>query len=235
MLPSRRKSNKWMQSDSLNIGRLRMIEYSVARKKMVEEQIALRGIRDPQVLEAFLKVPREAFVPKELQDYAYDDCPLPIAENQTISQPYIVALMAETANLTKEGRCLEIGTGSGYSAAILAELANQVYTIERIPVHSDHAQQILNKLKYSNITTKTGDGSQGWPEKAPFDAIIVTAAASIIPDQLFEQLKIGGRLVIPVGKWIQELKCFHKTGERTYEEINLGSVRFVPLITSFEF
>jgi protein-L-isoaspartate(D-aspartate) O-methyltransferase len=166
---------------------------------MVKEQVERRGISDARVLEAMRKVPRHLFVDPVLARRAYEDCPLPIAEGQTISQPYMVAVMTAALCLQGGERVLEIGTGSGYQAAVLAELAGQVYSIERIPILADRAQRTLGRLGYDNVTIRVGDGSAGWPEAAPFDAIVVTAGAPSVPTPLVEQLQIGGRLVIPVG------------------------------------
>lgn len=174
-------------------------DYATARARMVKEQVERRGISDVRVLEAMRKVPRHLFVDPVLARRAYEDCPLPIAEGQTISQPYMVAVMTAALCLQGGERVLEIGTGSGYQAAVLAELAGQVYSIERIPALADRAQRTLGRLGYDNVTIRVGDGSAGWPEAAPFDAIVVTAGAPSVPTPLVEQLQIGGRLVIPVG------------------------------------
>ena len=175
-----------------------MSDFDLQRKRLVDG-IRLRGIRDERVLSALLKVPRHLFVPEELRDRAYVDAPLPIGEGQTISQPYIVALMTEALELDEDSRVLEIGTGSGYQAAILAEIAKEVYTVERIPALLERARRILEALGYDNIYFKLGDGTLGWEEHAPYDAIIVTAGAPEVPEPLVEQLKVGGRMVIPVG------------------------------------
>ncbi len=175
-----------------------MSDFDLQRKRLVDG-IRLRGIRDERVLSALLKVPRHLFVPEELRDRAYVDAPLPIGEGQTISQPYIVALMTEALELDENSRVLEIGTGSGYQAAILAEIAKEVYTVERIPALLERAKRILEALGYDNIYFKLGDGTLGWEEHAPYDAIIVTAGAPEVPEPLVEQLKVGGRMVIPVG------------------------------------
>ena len=188
-------------------------------------------ITDPDVLAAVERVPRHRFVPKHLQQQAYDDCPLPIGQGQTISQPFVVALMTQALALTPESSVLEIGTGSGYQTAILAELAGEVYTVE---VRSDlqaRAKRILDALGYANIRYRTGDGWAGWPEKAPFDAIIVTAAAPEWPRALISQLAEGGRMVIPVGEqdWNQTLWLLTKLDGNLIKD-SLGPVRFVPLI-----
>ena len=205
--------------------------YLEARKAMVEEQLIVRGISDKRVLEAFRKVPRHEFVPKEFAQSAYNDYPLPIGENQTISQPYMVALMTESLNLKGSERILEVGTGSGYQAAILAELAAEVYSIERFQGLADTAKKALDSLGYKNIKIKTGDGTLGWRELAPYDAIVVTAGAPGIPESLIKQLKDKGRLVIPIGEsgFGQVLTIIERIGKavRTSE---ICSCMFVPLI-----
>jgi protein-L-isoaspartate(D-aspartate) O-methyltransferase len=196
---------------------------------MVREQLVARGIRDARVLAAMRSVPRHELVPESQREYAYEDGPLPIGEGQTISQPYIVAAMSEAAALTGDERVLEVGTGSGYQAAVLAELAREVYTIELEPELAARAKRDLERLGYANVHTRTGDGYRGWPEVAPFDAILVTAAPDHVPPALESQLKQGGRLVIPVGdSGDQELWLFTKT-ERGLERQRLMPVRFVPL------
>ncbi len=199
------------------------------RKKMVEEQIQMRGIKDKAVLEAMLKVKRHLFVPKEDWAYAYEDYPLSIGYGQTISQPYIVGYMTEILKLKEEERVLEIGTGSGYQAAILAEIVKEVYTVEIIKELAEGAQQKLKELGYKNIHVKHGDGFEGWDEYAPFDAMIVTAAPNEIPQKLVEQLKEGGRMVIPVGSFFQDLYLIIKTKEGI-EKKKMLPVRFVPMI-----
>ena len=209
--------------------------YQKARERMVETQIAARGIRDPRVLAAMRKVPRHLFVDEALKDQAYGDYPLPIGEGQTISQPYIVALMTEALELKGPEKVLEVGTGSGYQAAILAELARWVYSIERYPSLAYQAKRTLERLGYNNVIIRVGDGTKGWPEAAPFDAIIVTAAGPKIPEPLLEQLKDGGRLVMPVGdEWSQYLIKVTKKGDKLYKE-NLGAVRFVKLVGEYGF
>jgi len=198
------------------------------RNSMVEEQIEARGVKDKSVLSAMRKVERHLFVPKELEEAAYEDHPLPIGYGQTISQPYIVAYMTEAAMLGKDDKVLEIGTGSGYQAAILAEIAKEVYTIEIIKELADEADDRLEKLDYKNIHVKHGDGYKGCPEFAPFDAIIVTAAPPDIPDELVKQLKIGGRMVVPIGSFDQELYLITKT-EKGIDKNRLLPVRFVPM------
>ena len=209
-----------------------MNEFETLRQEMIRSQMAERGLKDPIVLEAINKVPREQFVPEDLIDSAYRDSPLPIEADQTISQPYIVALMTVALELKPTDRVLEIGTGSGYSAAILAEIVNEVYTIERHQILADTARERLQKLDYENIHVLQGDGSLGWPEHAPFDAIVVTAAGPDVPQSLKQQLAIGGRLIMPVGeyRYSQTLLRVRRINENQYEEENLGGVRFVPLI-----
>jgi len=188
-------------------------------------------VTDPDVLTAIERVPRHRFVPKHLQQHAYDDRPLPIGQGQTISQPFVVALMTQALALTPESRVLEIGTGSGYQTAILAELADEVYTVEVRPELQERAQRILDALGYANIHYCVGDGWMGWPEESPFDAIIVTAAAPEWPQALIKQLAEGGRMVIPVGEndWNQTLWLLTKLDDSLIKE-SLGPVRFVPLI-----
>ena len=199
-----------------------------ARRIMVETQIKARGIKDKRVLEAMLKVERHQFVPKHLSSLAYTDRPLPIGEGQTISQPYIVALMTEALRLKEREKVLEIGTGSGYQAAILAKLVDKVYTIEIVKPLALRAEKLLKELGYKNITVKWGDGYIGWKEYAPFDGIIVTCAPPYIPQPLIEQLKEGGRMVIPVGTDYQELKLLtKKKGE--LKTSSIIPVRFVPM------
>ena len=207
--------------------------FAAVRNRMVDSQIAIRGVMDPRVLAAMRKVPRHLFVPSHLWEQAYGDYPLPIGQDQTISQPYIVALMTELLELKATDRVLEIGTGSGYQAAILAELAAAVYTIDRLNSLADHAKRILDSLGYGNVKIRVGDGTLGWPEKAPFDAIIVTAGAPQVPRPLTEQLALGGRLVIPVGDtWSQTLTCIRKTKDGLKFEYH-GGCRFVRLIGEY--
>jgi len=203
-------------------------DYKTMRERMVETQIKARGVKEPRLLAAMLKVERHLFVPKHLHGTAYSDQPLPIGEGQTISQPYIVALMTELLDLKGEEKVLEIGTGSGYQAAILAELAKEVYTIEIIEKLATSAEKLLLELGYKNIKVKAGDGYLGWPEAAPFDAIIVTCAPDHIPKPLVDQLKEGGRMVIPVGEFTQELKKIVKRGGKL-ETTNVIPVIFVPM------
>ena len=209
-----------------------MTDYSGQREQMVRRQIAGRGVRSQKVLEAMRKVPRERFLPQGQGVWAYDDAPLPIGDGQTISQPYIVAYMTEALALEGGEKVLEIGTGSGYAAAVLAEIAADVYTIERIEALATMAGTVLDDLGYANVHVRHGDGTLGWPEQAPFDGIVVTAGGPDVPDTLQHQLKIGGRLVMPVGKttWYQELVRVTRVGEAEFRTEDLVSVRFVPLI-----
>jgi len=203
-------------------------ELKAMREKMVETQIKARGVKDPRVLSALLKIERHRFVPEKYLDSAYSDQPLPIGEGQTISQPYIVALMTELLELKGNEKVLEIGTGSGYQAAVLAELAKEVYTIEIIEPLASTARERLSELGYQNVKVKAGDGYLGWPEVAPFDAIIVTAAPDHIPQPLVEQLKEGGRMVLPLGTFTQELKKIVKRSGKM-ETIDVIPVLFVPM------
>jgi protein-L-isoaspartate(D-aspartate) O-methyltransferase len=201
------------------------------RENMVAHQVARRGVLDRRVLQAMVKVPREAFVAEELEEFAYDDSPLPIAEGQTISQPYIVAAMAEAAELKSGDKVLEVGAGSGYAAAIFAELVDQVFTIERREALADSARSTLVRLGYSNVQVRAGDGTRGWPEEAPFDAIIVAASGPRIPDSLKNQLAVGGRLILPVGQGRQQsLRKITRVANDKFDERDLGAVLFVPLI-----
>ncbi|QCW99947.1 protein-L-isoaspartate(D-aspartate) O-methyltransferase [Aggregatimonas sangjinii] len=206
------------------------VDYDELRKAMVENQLEVRGIRHSATLEAMRTVPRHKFVPEELQIQAYNDHPLPIGQGQTISQPYIVAFMTETLQLKKSDKVLEIGTGSGYQAAVLAQIVDSVYTIEIVEKLALAAKKRLGELQYGNISVKAGDGYHGWPEKAPFDAVIVTAGAEYIPEALVNQLKPGGRLTIPVGphNGTRQLQLFIKKKNRLVKK-NLMAVRFVPL------
>jgi protein-L-isoaspartate(D-aspartate) O-methyltransferase len=199
------------------------------RARMVETQIVARGVRDPRVLAAMRKVPRHLFVDAADRAGAYEDHPLPIGGQQTISQPYIVALMSELLALRPESRVLEIGTGSGYQSAVLGELAREVYSIEIIPELARSASEKLRTLGYANVIVREGDGYRGWPEKAPFDGIIVTAAPPRIPEPLLDQLAPGGRMVIPVGGFFQELKVFTKNPDGSVSEKGIIPVRFVPM------
>ncbi|KPK14616.1 MAG: protein-L-isoaspartate O-methyltransferase [Myxococcales bacterium SG8_38] len=196
---------------------------------MVRKQIEARGVRDPRVLAAMRTVPRHRFMPKSQRSYAYDDRPLPIGEGQTISQPYIVALMSELADLEPGDKVLEVGTGSGYQAAVLAEMGVKVYSIEIIEPLAKRAKAVLEELGYGKrVEVRHGDGYAGWPEQAPFDAVIVTAAPPKIPEPLKQQLEVGGRLVIPVGKYFQSLLRVTRTKDGFREE-SVIPVRFVPM------
>lgn len=203
--------------------------YAQKRWEMVETQIISRGIRDSKLIRAMLKIPRHKFVPENLRDIAYGDNPLPVGIEQTISQPYIVALMTELLRLNSGEKVLEVGTGSGYQTAILAEMGCKVYTIEILEPLSEKAQQVLKSLGYEDIHYKIGDGYRGWPQFAPFDAIIVTAAPDHMPQPLIEQLKTNGRMIIPVGAQYQELLLTKKTDKGT-DMKTVTPVRFVPMI-----
>lgn len=206
------------------------VKYKRLCEEMVKSQIEARGISDSRVLAAFRKVPRHLFVSEALMDQAYGDFPLPIGEQQTISQPFIVAEMTQALNLRKDDRVLEIGTGSGYQSAILAEIVFRVYTIERISPLYVKARKLFDKLHYHNIVTKYSDGTSGWPDESPFDAIIVTAGAPEIPETLIKQLSIGGRMVIPVGnQFSQDLIKVYKDNQGVHTT-NLGGCRFVKLV-----
>jgi len=209
-------------------------EFYSKRQQMVDKQIIPRGISDVRVINAMKKTPRHLFLDEALWPQAYEDHPLPIGEKQTISQPYMVALMTEALHLNGNETILEIGTGSGYQTAILAELAEQVYSIERIPAIARRARKTLDDLKYTNVVITICDGTLGWKEHAPYGGIIVTAAAPSPPEPLFEQLKTGYRLVIPIGdEHLQELMIYTKEGGGTYREDNYGGCRFVKLIGEF--
>jgi len=204
-------------------------EFAAERERMVKEQVAMRGVTDERVLRAMRKVPREQFVPEQIRGQSYSDGPLPIGYDQTISQPFVVAFMTEKLGLRPTDRVLEIGTGSGYQAAILAELAAKVYTIEIVEPLGKRAEETLQRLGYKNVQVKIGDGYQGWPEHAPFDAVIVTCAPDHVPRPLVEQTKEGGRIVIPVGSaGDQTLYLLEKKNGRL-EQRNVLPVSFVPM------
>jgi protein-L-isoaspartate(D-aspartate) O-methyltransferase len=209
-----------------------MPDFAELRREMVEHQIAARGVRDARVLEAIRFVPREAFVPERLAEFAYEDTPLPIDADQTISQPYIVALMAEALELSPEDCVLEVGAGSGYAAAVLSRIVREVWAIERHQVLADQAAQRMERLGFSNVHVVQGDGTLGLPEQGPFDAIAVAAGGPEIPPALVDQLAPGGRLVIPIGSdpRLQELVRLRKDDRGGFSREHLGGVRFVPLV-----
>jgi protein-L-isoaspartate(D-aspartate) O-methyltransferase len=199
------------------------------RERMVDDQIAARGVRDARLLAALRKIPRHLFVPADLQAAAYADEPLPIGSGQTISQPYIVGYMTEALGLRGGERVLEIGTGSGYQTAVLAELAAEVFTVEIVPELAARARAILDALGYVHVSYRTGDGAAGWPERAPYEAVMVTAAPLAVPRALREQLAVGGRMIVPVGVGSQTLVLVRRTPSG-FEETDLLAVRFVPLV-----
>ena len=199
------------------------------RNRLVDQYVIPSGVKDPDVITTMRRVPRHRFVPARYSLFAYIDGPLPIGHDQTISQPSLVANMTEALTLKKTDKVLEIGTGSGYQAAILAELATKVFTIEIVEPLARQAEQTLTELGYKNVRVRVGDGYQGWPEEAPFDAIIVTAAPEQVPQPLLDQLAVGGRLILPVGRDIQTLDLYHRTAEG-YQRKTLTLVRFVPLV-----
>ena len=209
-----------------------MRNFTALREIMLKQHLEARGISNPAVLSAMREVPRELFVPPDLAGLAYDDRPLPIGEGQTISQPYIVAFMTESLELAHGDRVLEIGTGSGYAAAVLSRIVAEVHTVERLPVLADSARLHLERLGYANISIHVGDGSMGWPAYAPYDAIVVTAGAPMIPKALLEQLAIGGRLVIPAGAdpHFQTLIRVYRMQDNEYRQESLMGVMFVPLV-----
>ena len=209
-----------------------MRDFAELRERMVERQIAARGIRDPLILDAFRQVPREEFVAPAHAAQAYGDHPLPIEGGQTISQPYIVALMIEAAGIKPGDLVLEVGAGSGYAAAVTSRIADQVIAIERKPELVAVATERLKRLGYDNVTILEGDGTRGWPESAPYDAILAAASGSHVPQPLIDQLVEGGRLVMPVGSqaWVQQLVKVTKLPDNSTEREDLGGVRFVPLI-----
>ncbi|MGB7784764.1 MAG: protein-L-isoaspartate(D-aspartate) O-methyltransferase [Salinimicrobium sp.] len=201
----------------------------VSQEEMIEQQLKGRHITDEGVLQAMREVDRRLFVPEEKEHLAFEDRPLPIGKNQTISQPYIVAYMAEQLHLSKKDKVLEVGTGCGYNAAVLSRLVHHVYSIEIIGWLAELARKNLEKTDYDNISTRHGDGFAGWPEEAPFDAIILTAAPPVIPHPLKEQLKIDGKILAPVGRLNQKLVLITKTAEDEFAEKTLLPVRFVPM------
>jgi len=199
-----------------------------ARRRMVEEQIRWRGVADRELLAVMEKVPRHLFVPEAERGMAYADHPLPIGAGQTISQPYVVALMTSLLRLRSGDRVLEVGTGSGYQAAVLSRLAGEVYSIEIVPELAEQARRTLAALGYANVRVATGDGYRGWPEAAPFDAILLTAAPEKVPQPLLDQLKTGGRMVVPLGRFVQDLVVLTKTDGGVAREV-VAPVRFVPM------
>ncbi|MBW2186564.1 MAG: protein-L-isoaspartate O-methyltransferase [Desulfuromonadales bacterium C00003068] len=207
------------------------MDYSIARRRMVAQHVVARGITDKKIISVMEEVPRHLFVEEALQGQAYTDYALPIGEKQTISQPFIVAAMTEALTLQQDDRVLEVGTGSGYQAAILSRLVSHVFSVERIVSLARRARRILDSIHYSNVHIHVSDGSNGWAEQAPFDAIIVTAGAPEVPQNYLDQLTIGGRLVIPVGNGnSQVLKRIIRTADQTFSEEDLLDCRFVPLI-----
>jgi len=203
-------------------------DFETQRKQMIERQIRARGVKDQRVLDALLRVERHQFVLPGMEDLAYDDTPHGIGERQTISQPYIVAFMTELARISRDSKVLEVGTGSGYQTAVLSVLAQEVFTIEIIESLGKSAKELLKRLGFQNVHVRIGDGYQGWPEEAPFDAIVVAAAPSRVPAPLVDQLKTGGRLVIPIGDFYQDLELITKTPGGTLQE-KMIPVRFVPM------
>ena len=206
------------------------MDYETLRKRMVQEQLIPRGIKDPRVLNAFYKIERHKFIPENLRNTAYADFPLPIGESQTISQPYIVALMTECLGLTGKEKVLEIGTGSGYQTAILAELAGEVYSIERFESLAERAQTILCDLGYKNIKIKVGDGTMGWEEARPFDRIIITAASPKVPLPLIDQLTDNGKLILPLGESFSQVLTLVEKKDGKLKSIDVCGCVFVPLI-----
>ncbi len=209
------------------------MDYAALRKSMVQEQLVPRGIANKRVLDVFYDIERHRFVPDKLKGRAYEDCPLPIGEEQTISQPYIVALMTELLDLSGEEKVLEIGTGSGYQTAILARLAKTVCTIERKEELAGSAEIILNDLGYKNIKFKVGDGTLGFPEEAPFDRIIITAASPFLPEPLSKQLREGGKIVAPIGGNLGQILTLFTKKYGKLEELSVCGCTFVPLIGKY--
>ena len=207
------------------------MDYSIARRRMVEQQVAARGVVDQRVLDAMLNIPRHLFVETALQSHAYGDAALPIGEKQTISQPYMVAVMSAALELQGDERILEIGTGSGYQTAILSKLAKRVYSIERIAVLAKRARKTLDQLQLSNINIKIGDGTVGWKDQAPFSGILVAAGSPDVPQRYLDQLEIGGILVLPVGDQNQQILIrIVRKSEDCFERQHMMGCRFVPLI-----
>ncbi|OGX17213.1 MAG: protein-L-isoaspartate O-methyltransferase [Omnitrophica WOR_2 bacterium RBG_13_44_8b] len=209
------------------------MDYAVLRKRLVEEQLTPRGIKNRRVLDAFSKVERHKFMPETVRESAYADFPVPIGDGQTISQPYIVALMTECLDLTGNEKVLEIGTGSGYQTAILAELSKEVYSIERFATLGGRAEELLNELGYANIKVRIGDGTLGWPSEAPFDRIIITAAVARVPLPLTEQLKDGGKLILPLGETFSQVLTLFEKKDGKLEESQICGCVFVPLIGKY--
>ena len=210
-----------------------MKDYTISRRRMVEEQVIDGGVTDPRVLDAMLKVPRHQFVEEALAGKSYQDAPLPIGEKQTISQPYMVAVMSEALMLDGSERVLEVGTGSGYQAAVLALLADRVFSLERIASLARRARKVLDDNGFSKVNIRLADGTVGWQDMAPFDGIIVTAGAPKVPQEYLDQLSLGGRLIIPVGdRESQVLMRITRVGEAEYKEEKMLGCRFVPLIGS---
>lgn len=209
------------------------MDYAVLRKRMVDEQLIPRGIKNQRVLDAFYKVERHKFIPEELRGSAYADFPVPIGEGQTISQPYIVALMSECLELTGQEKVLEIGTGSGYQTAILAELAKEVYSIERFENLANKARTILNGLGYTNIKTRVGDGTLGWQEETSFDRIIITAACPRIPLPLIGQLNEGGKLILPLGESFSQVLTLVEKRKNRLQSLDICGCVFVPLVGKY--
>ncbi len=209
------------------------MNYEALRKRMVEEQLIARGIKDQRVLDVFYKIERHKFIPADLRASAYADFPILIGEGQTISQPYIVALMTECLSLTGQEKVLEIGTGSGYQTAILAELAREVYSIERFPALVKKAEGLLNELGYANIKIRCADGTMGWPEAAPFDRIIITAASPRIPLPLTEQLKENGKMLLPLGETFSQVLTQVEKKDNKLQSIQICGCVFVPLVGKY--
>lgn len=223
--------NKNSEGSHMNASREQVdsLSWKKEAKRMVKDQLVERGITDAKVLKAMENTPRHVFMPETLRPYAYYDGPLPIGEEQTISQPYIVAIMTELLKLKGNEKVLEIGTGSGYQAAILSQLADTCYSIELIKTLSDRAAKLLKKMGYNNVVVRCGDGYKGWPEHAPFDRIIITAAPEEVPQALVDQLKVNGIMVVPVGKTSQELLLITKT-DKGIKKKTIFPVRFVPMV-----